>query len=98
LRDQKYLEGVYEIIVRQFEAAKLDEAKNSPLIQVLDKAILPEKKSKPKRSLIVILATFVAFFIAVIWAFLRESMRRAKEQPEQAQRFRLLQTALRFRK
>ena len=98
LRDQKYLESLYEIIVRQFEAAKLDEAKDSPLIQVLDKAIPPEKKSKPKRSLIVVLATLVAFFLAVIWAFLRESILKSKEQPEQAQRFHLLQTALRFRK
>ena len=98
LRDQKYLESLYEIIVRQFEAAKLDEAKNSPLIQILDKAITPEKKSKPKRSLIVILATLFAFILGTILAFIRESILKSKEQPEQAQRFRLLQTALQFRK
>jgi uncharacterized protein involved in exopolysaccharide biosynthesis len=98
LRDQKYLEGVYEIIVRQFEAAKMDEAKNSPLIQVLDKAIPPEKKSKPKRSLIVILAMIVCFFLATIWTFIREAMLKLKERPEQAQRLLELSAAFRIRK
>jgi tyrosine-protein kinase Etk/Wzc len=75
----------------------LDEAKDSPLIQVLDKAFVPENKSKPKRSLIVILVAMVAFFLAVIWAFVSEAMRRAKEQPEQAERMQALRNAFKFR-
>jgi tyrosine-protein kinase Etk/Wzc len=97
LRNLRYQESIYEILVRQFEAAKLDEAKDSPLIQVLDKAYPPEKKSKPKRSLIVIMATLVAFFLAVIWAFVSEAMQRAKEQPEQAERMLALRNAFKFR-
>ncbi len=65
----KVSETIFEILAKQFEMAKLDEAKDYPLIQILDKAITPEKKTKPKRALIVILATLVAFFLAVIWAF-----------------------------
>lgn len=98
VRDLKYQEAIWEILAKQFEVAKLDEAKDFPLIQVLDKAIPPEKKSKPKRSLIVILATLVAFFLAVIWAFVREAMQRAKEQPEQAARLTELFSACRFKR
>ena len=97
LRELKYQEAIWEILAKQFEVAKLDEAKDFPLIQVLDKAIPPEKKSKPKRSLIVILVTLVAFFLAVIWAFISEAMQRAKEQPEQAKRMLALNEAFKLR-
>jgi len=63
---------------------------------VLDKAIPPEKKSKPKRSLIVILAVLEAFFFAVIWAFFSEAMERAKAQPEQTEIMLALRSAFRF--
>jgi len=96
VRNLKYQEAVWEILAKQFEMAKLDEAKDFPLIQILDKATPPEKKTKPKRSLIVILATLVAFFLAVIWAFITESLQRAKEQPEQAERLTALRNAFRM--
>lgn len=96
LRNLKYQEAVWEILARQFEMAKLDEAKDYPLIQVLDKAAPPEKKSKPKRSLIVILATLVAFFLAVIWAFVREALARSSGDPEQAGRLDELRELLRW--
>jgi tyrosine-protein kinase Etk/Wzc len=94
LRNLKYQESIYEILSKQFEMAKLDEAKNSPLIQVLDRAITPEKKSKPKRSLIVITATILALFLAVIFAFLKESFLRAKQQPSQSARIKTLRQYL----
>ena len=97
VRSVKYQEAVWEILAKQFEMAKLDEAKDFPLIQVLDHATLPEKKSKPKRSVIVLLATLAAFFLAVLWAFVRESLLRAKQQPEQAERMQALRIAFKWR-
>jgi len=97
LRNLKYQEALWEILARQFEMAKLDEAKDFPLIQVLDKATPPEKKSKPKRSLIVMLATLVAFFLAVIWAFIKEALARSGSDPEQGARLQELRRAFRWR-
>ncbi len=97
VRNLKYQEAVWEILARQFEMAKMDEAKDFPLIQTLDKAVPPEKKSKPKRSLIVILATLAAFFLAVIGAFIREAMQRAREQPEQSERLQELRRLFHWR-
>jgi uncharacterized protein involved in exopolysaccharide biosynthesis len=97
LRKYKSAEGIYQLIANQFAAASLDEAKDAPLIQVLDKATIPEKKSKPKRALIVILTTLVALFLAVIGAFVRESMSRAEQQPEQAKRLNNLRNAFKFK-
>ena len=98
LRNLKYQEALWEILAKQFEMAKLDEAKDFPLIQVLDKATPPEKKSKPKRSLIVILATLVAGFLAVIWAFIKEALARSNDDPEQAVRLSELRELLRWKR
>ena len=47
LRDVKYYETIFEILARQFEVAKLDEAKQGAIIQVVDAAIPPDKRSFP---------------------------------------------------
>jgi len=94
LRDLKYREAIYEILAKQFEMAKMDEAKDSPLIQVLDKANVPEKKSKPKRSTIVILTALAAGFMGILWAFIKEANEKAKTVPEQAERLRILRKKL----
>ncbi len=76
LRDVKYYQMLYELLAKQYEGARLDEAKDTAIIQVLDPAIEPERKFKPKRVILVLLSTFFAFAIAVAWAFLAEA--RAK--------------------
>ncbi|CAN1534106.1 KpsE Capsule polysaccharide export protein [Methylophilaceae bacterium] len=95
MRDLKYQETLFEILSKQLEIAKIDEAKEAPLIQVVDKALVPEEKSKPKRSLIVILATLVAFFIAVLLVFLREAFEQVSQDPASAERMNLLRRYLR---
>jgi uncharacterized protein involved in exopolysaccharide biosynthesis len=97
VRNVKYQEAIWEILAKQFEMAKLDEAKDFPLVQVLDKAIPPERKSKPKRSVIVIMVTLVAFFGSIFWAFISEAIKQAEEQPEQAERLKTLRSALKLR-
>ncbi len=98
LRNLRYQESMYEILARQFEMAKLDEAKDYPLVQVLDRASPPEEKSMPRRGLIVALSTFVALFLAVMWAFVQEGLLRAHQAPHQAERMQALREALRWRK
>jgi uncharacterized protein involved in exopolysaccharide biosynthesis len=90
LRDVKYFETIFELLAKQYEIARIDEARDASLIQVLDKAVEPERKSKPKRALITILMALVAGFLAVIWAFIREAGERARQNPGQASRLDLL--------
>jgi uncharacterized protein involved in exopolysaccharide biosynthesis len=86
VRDLKYAETVYELLAKQFEIAKIDEAKEGSMIQVLDRAVVPDKKSNPKRSLMVALATLAVGFAAVLWAFVVEGLNRAKEDADNAAR------------
>lgn len=76
LRDVKYYETLYEVLAKQYEAARLDEAKDSSVIQVLDPAVTPERRMKPKRALIVAVATLLTTIAAVIFAFLLETKAR----------------------
>jgi uncharacterized protein involved in exopolysaccharide biosynthesis len=94
VRDVKYHEVLFELLAKQYEIARVDEARDTSIIQVLDKAIEPEKKSKPKRLLIVILTALVVGFLAVIWAFVREAGERARQNPQQAERLNLLRRYL----
>jgi tyrosine-protein kinase Etk/Wzc len=63
-RDVKYHETLFEILAKQYEAARLDEAKAAPMIQVIDKALPPERKSWPPRTLMVLLAAILGALIA----------------------------------
>ncbi|WP_190274101.1 GNVR domain-containing protein [Gallionella capsiferriformans] len=89
-RDVKYNEMLLAAMAQQVTSATIDAAKNLPTLQVLDKALVPEKKSKPKRAMIVMLATILAFFIGIIWAFVREAGERSGQNPEQNERMNML--------
>lgn len=69
-RDVKYHEGLYEALAKQYEAARLDEAKAAPLIQVIDNAVVPERKSWPPRLLIISMSSVLAAFGAGVWSIL----------------------------
>ena len=60
-RELKYHESLYDFLSRQLEAARIDEAKNAVLVQVVDRAVVPERKSSPQRLLIVAVAAVLAF-------------------------------------
>ncbi len=66
-RDVRYHEGLYEALAKQYEAARLDEAKAAPLIQVIDRAIIPERKSWPPRLLIVLISSVLAALGCSVW-------------------------------
>ncbi len=60
LRDVKYYEMLFELLSKQYEAARIDEARSSPLIQVVDRAVPPERKSWPPRTAIVLASGLLA--------------------------------------
>jgi uncharacterized protein involved in exopolysaccharide biosynthesis len=97
VRDVKYNETVFDILARQFEIAKLDEAKQGALIQVVDPASVPDKRSFPKRSLIVAGATLVGFIFALLLAFSRAGIRQLKREDETSQKLAALRRAFSFR-
>lgn len=98
LRDLKYYQMMYELLAKQYEVARLDEAKEPSAIQVLDPAIEPEKKLKPSRALIVLILTLSAFFAAIIWAFVAEAKAAALSRPHSALRWGEFKSSLGMKK
>ena len=85
-RDLKYNEAVYELLIKGLEIAKLDEAKEGEIVQVVDTAVPPDKKSSPHRTIIVLASTILAFFFAVFWIVVRQGLERAFGLPENRRR------------
>lgn len=80
VREAKIQEEVFKLVTTQHELAKIEEAKDVQSVQVLDRAIPPDRKSGPRRSLMVGLSVLLAFLGAILYAFLAESLVRLKQQ------------------
>ena len=76
LREFKTQEAIFEQLTKQYELAKLNEAKDSTSFQILDEAVVPIRKSKPSRVIIVLLTAFTAFFISLLVVFALEQLDR----------------------
>lgn len=95
LRDVKYYETVFDLLAKQFELAKIDEAKDSSLIQVLDKAVPAERKSRPLRGMITLMATAVGGVLGIALAFASTMYRESRRNPESRERWEKLSLAWR---
>ena len=84
MREFKIQESLVELLTKQYEMAKLSEAKDISPFQVILKAKVPERKSKPARALIVIMAVFSALFFSVIITFLLESIQKMSQQDRES--------------
>lgn len=85
MRDFKIQETVLEMLTKQYELSQLNQTKDLAPFQVLEKAKAPERKSEPKRVLIVIMSAFATGFLMLLLAFSQEFS--AKMSPEDRQRW-----------
>lgn len=97
LRDVKYFEAMYELLAKQVELAKIDEAKDSAMVQVLDPADVPDKKAKPRRTLIVLITMLAAFVLTLLWVVVRELVSSSAEDRDTAARLKELRHDLQWR-
>ncbi len=65
-----YRQALFDMLMKQYDAARLDEAKDAAIIQVVEPAIEPDRKSSPKRALILLLFTFLGLFAGCILALI----------------------------
>ena len=98
VRDVKYQETIFEMLAKQLEISKVDEAKEGSILQVLDSAVVPDKKSKPARGVMVIFTGFLAAIFAIFWAFLSEAFRSSKSNPRNLEKFEQFKMFCRWKK
>jgi uncharacterized protein involved in exopolysaccharide biosynthesis len=90
LRDVKYNETIFDILARQFEIAKLDEAKEGATIQVVDPAVVPDKKSYPRLGLILAGALIAGLIVGIAAALAAAAVENIKSEPKIDDRVRYL--------
>ena len=76
-RRAKIQETVFELLTQQYELAKVQEAKETPSVKVLDPGTVPEKKSFPPRLLIIFLGTVLATSMSAVWLLGAKQWRQA---------------------
>ncbi|MEK7392796.1 MAG: GNVR domain-containing protein, partial [Fibrobacterota bacterium] len=88
LRQLKYNETLYELLSKQYELAKLEEARDAVVIQVIDRAVPPERKSSPKRGAIIVVSTILGFLLSAWFLSVMEVRKadRAERQEDRIER------------
>jgi uncharacterized protein involved in exopolysaccharide biosynthesis len=94
-RNFKYQETLYELFAKQYELARVDEGREGAVVQVVDAAQPPERKTKPKKALIAIMATLAAGFALLLFVFIRQALRNAGQDGESAQKINALKASWR---
>lgn len=94
-RDFKYYETLFELFAKQYELARVDEAREGAVIQVVDTAVAPERKSKPKKALIAVQATLASGFAMLLFVFVRQAVRNGMSDAASAQKWAALRQAWR---
>ena len=94
-RDFKYQETLFDLLARQYEAARLDESREGTLIQVVDAATPPEKRSWPRRSPITLATVAVTALLLAVGLFIRRWWQQAGNEPETAEKLVRLKAVFR---
>ena len=95
LRDLRYHEALFETLSKQYELARVEEAKAPPIIQVLDRAIVLDKRSWPPRTLLVLLAVLTSGILLAAAVLLKDNWERMAAEPENAVHLSTLRQVLR---
>lgn len=80
-REAKVQETVWELLNQQYYQAKIQEAQDTPTVQVLDRAVPPVLKSFPRRKLLVIIFGLLSLIVGILWAFVKEYLARPEIRP-----------------
>jgi uncharacterized protein involved in exopolysaccharide biosynthesis len=78
----KLNESLYNVLLRQYEAAKMDEVYNSSIIQIVNEPEIPDKAFKPKKGSIVLVFTITVFFILILWVLIKGFFSNLKSTDE----------------
>jgi uncharacterized protein involved in exopolysaccharide biosynthesis len=93
-REFKYQETLFDLFAKQYELARVDQSREGALIQVVDEARPAERKSRPKRALIAVLATAAGALLLAAFFVARDRWRQAASDPHTAQRMAALRASL----
>ena len=84
-------------MIKQYEAARIDEARESQILFPVDIAESPERRSSPKRAQLVLLVGIAGFFLTVLWIFIKRALRHAHSDLASSQKWAMMKNAWKLR-
>ncbi len=94
-REVMLQEKILEFILPQYEQAKIQEAKDTPTVHLLDRPVLPEKKSRPKRMIMVAVAGLLALSLSIAYVLVYERLAGLKQvDPEKYHKLQQISTSI----
>ncbi|HMH16101.1 MAG TPA: Wzz/FepE/Etk N-terminal domain-containing protein [Edaphobacter sp.] len=97
-REVKYHEVLFELIAKQYEAARLDESREAPLLQVVDRATIPDKKSGPPRTLLIFGSCLLGALAGAVWVIWKSFVATLQQDPTNAKKLQALREAALLRR
>jgi uncharacterized protein involved in exopolysaccharide biosynthesis len=94
-REFKFQEALLALYMKQFEVARVDESREGAVIQVVDAAERPDRKSKPKKALVAVIATLASGFALLLFVFVRQALRNSSRDGDTAAKMGALKAAFR---
>jgi uncharacterized protein involved in exopolysaccharide biosynthesis len=92
-RELQYQQSFFDLLLRQYEAARLDEAKEAAVIQVVEPAIEPDRRSSPKRLAILMVSAFLGLFAGLVLVRLLRWIEQTQSNPDGARALDELRSA-----
>jgi tyrosine-protein kinase Etk/Wzc len=92
-REVKYHETLFELLARQYENARLDESRDAPVLQIVDRASIPDKKTGPHRVLLILAGAILGMMLGVFWVLLQRVIAVMKQDPDKATQLEALREA-----
>lgn len=90
MRDVKYFETIFDLLARQYETARLDEARQGTIMQVVDPAIVPDRRTSPRRALIIIITSLSVLVLSIFLVLFRRGFESLEQDPENQRRLETL--------
>lgn len=94
LRDVKYYETIFDLLARQYEVAKVDEARQGALVQVVDPAVVPDRRSWPKPLFFIPGGAALGLVLGILCAFAGHAFQRLSQNPAEQSRLEMLRLAM----
>jgi tyrosine-protein kinase Etk/Wzc len=92
-REVKYHQTLFDVMAKQYEAAKIQESSAAPGVQIVDFPEIPVRKAWPSRILFAVGGGIFGLFIAFATLFVKDRLRILRADPERAASLQLLHEA-----
>jgi tyrosine-protein kinase Etk/Wzc len=93
-REVKYREILFGLIAKQYESARLDESREAPVLQIVDRAVVPDRKSGPQRTLILLASCLFGALAGAGWVIVKDFVGKLQQDPVRATKYEALRQAV----